>query len=198
MKLQTSVIFIGLLLAGICCKTKQPVESTANTSTEKVKSESNSAHVNVDVVEGLNLGNKAPEFEMLDVNDKPFKLSSLKGKMVLIDFWASWCMPCRAENPSVVEAYNKYQTIPFKEGNGFEVLSVSLDSKKDAWVKAIAKDGLKWPYHVSDLMGWNNAVAQRYNITTIPNNFLINGDGIIVAKNLRGENLLNKIESLKK
>lgn len=196
MKLQISIIFFGLFTCVMSCKSKQTVKTTA--VTEPVKTENHINPVKVDVVEGLNLGNKAPEFEMMGTNDQPLKLSSLKGKMVLIDFWASWCMPCRAENPSVVEAYNKYQTTEFKEGKGFTVLSVSLDSKKEAWIKAIEKDGLKWPYHVSDLMGWNNAVAQRYNITTIPNNFLINGEGIIVAKNLRGENLLMKIESLKK
>lgn len=165
------------------------VKQTTISTTEPV--------VKVDVVEGLNLGNKAPDIEMANTKGEILKLSSLEGKVVLIDFWASWCGPCRQENPTVVKAYNTYHTGKFKEGNGFEVFSVSLDSNKDAWLKAIEKDQLVWPYHVSDLQYWNNAAARQYGVTGIPTNVLINGKGIIVAKNLRGEALLNALEQFK-
>jgi peroxiredoxin len=105
---------------------------------------------------------------------------------VLVDFWASWCRPCRAENPNVVKVYNK-----FKNKN-FTVLGVSLDQEKAAWVKAIEKDKLTWT-HVSDLQQWNNAVAQLYRVQSIPQNFLIDPNGNIVAKDLRGEDLEKKL-----
>ena len=137
------------------------------------------------------IGSMAPDFIQKDVDDRPVKLSDFKGKYVLLDFWASWCGPCRAENPNVVKAYNKY-----KDKN-FTVLSVSLDQpgKKDAWLAAIKKDSLSWT-QVSDLMFWNNAVAKQYAITSIPQNFLIDPTGKIVAKNLRGETLNKKLEEL--
>ncbi len=137
------------------------------------------------------IGEMAPEFTQNDPNGKPIKLSSFKGKYVLVDFWASWCSPCRAENPNLVKAYNKYQE------KGFEILSVSFDDAKgkNAWLAAIKKDGLIWK-HVSDLKGWKSKVAELYAIKAIPQNVLLDKTGKIIAKNLRGEALNTKLEEI--
>jgi peroxiredoxin len=137
------------------------------------------------------LGTLAPDFTQNDVDGKPVKLSSFKGKYVLLDFWASWCGPCRQENPNVVRVYNKYKT------KNFTVLGVSLDrpNGKADWLKAIKDDGLTWT-HVSDLKYWNNAAAGLYFVQSIPQNYLIDPQGKIVAKNLRGADLEAKLIEL--
>ncbi len=136
----------------------------------------------IEKLRNVQVGKPAPEIALADTNGKIFKLSELKGKYVLIDFWASWCSPCRAENPNVVAAYRKFHQ------SGFDILGVSLDKNKSHWLEAIHEDKLSW-HHVSDLQGWNNAAAKEYAINSIPSNLLIDPEGTIIHKSLRGEKL---------
>jgi thiol-disulfide isomerase/thioredoxin len=135
------------------------------------------------------VGSVAPDFAQADTSGNMISLKSFRGKYVLVDFWASWCGPCRMENPNVVEAFNKY-----KDKN-FTVLGISLDRSKDPWLQAIYQDGLAWT-HVSDLKFWSNDVARMYKISSIPQNLLLDPEGKIIAKNLRGEELQNKLKEL--
>ncbi|MDB5229347.1 MAG: thiol:disulfide interchange protein [Chitinophagaceae bacterium] len=144
----------------------------------------------IDAARATEVGKLAMNFTQNDTLGNAVSLASFRGKYVLVDFWASWCGPCRQENPNVVKAYNKY-----KDKN-FTILGVSLDDNdKESWINAIHKDGLAWT-HVSDLKYWNNAVVQQYGINAIPANFLIDPSGKIIGKNLRGEELDKKLASV--
>jgi len=144
----------------------------------------------VQVMKTVSIGQKAPDFTMNDVDGNPVSLSSKIGKkLLLVDFWAAWCGPCRGENPNVVKVYNEFHK------KGFDVFGVSLDRTKDDWTKAIADDKLTWT-HVSDLQYWNCAPAKLYAVSAIPANFLLDETGTILARNLRGDALYNKVNEV--
>jgi peroxiredoxin len=135
-------------------------------------------------------GDEAPDIVMNNANGETIRLSDLRGEVVLIDFWASWCGPCRRENPNLVRAYEKFHS------KGFEVFSVSLDSNKDKWIKAIKKDGLVWDTHVCDLQGWKNEASRAYGISSIPHAILVGKDGVIIRTHIRGAALETELEKL--
>lgn len=147
---------------------------------------------------GTQYGLRAAEVELPGIDGSDIALSSLHGKIVLLDFWASWCPPCRKENPELVKLYNKYKDTEFVNGNGFGIYSVSLDRNKEAWEKAIEDDKLSWTTHVSDLKGARTEPALEYGVQAIPSSFLLDQNGVIIGVNLRGEKLASTIAELVK
>jgi thiol-disulfide isomerase/thioredoxin len=136
----------------------------------------------------LKKGDLAPDFTVFDPNGKELKLSDLRGKVVLLDFWASWCMPCRMANPELVAVYSQYKE------DGFEIFSISFDVKKEAWLKAIHNDSLYWPFHGTDYLGWDSEIGLLYNVEMIPTAYLIDEDGVILENQLDVYKLRKKLK----
>ena len=142
---------------------------------------------------GLDPGDTAPELSFESPDGETIALSSLRGSMVLIDFWASWCGSCRTGNPSKVAAWHHFRDREFKNGSGFAIYSVSLDKSREAWIRAIKEDRLEWEAHVSDLKGGSSVPAAMYQVRAIPSSYLIDGDGVIIGRNLSGDLLMEAL-----
>jgi len=190
---RTYMLALGGIIGGLQVKKSPLIKSYAQRYYDKYKNSEPEAAVQIQQLlkqtATFSPGSEAPVFTMNTPDGNPLSLESLRGKVLLIDFWASWCGPCRRENPRVVEAYQKYHD------KGFDVLGVSLDKTKDRWLAAIEKDGLLW-HHVSDLKGWQNAAARLYGVRSIPHTVLLDKDGKIITRGLRGEALITKLEEI--
>lgn len=150
-------------------------------------------------LEGIEIGEKAPEITLPTVDGEDFILSQLEGKVVFVNFWASWCSPCRKKAPKLMEIYNKFRESEFDDGEkGFEIVYVSLDNNMEIWKRSIEKDNINKFINVSDIKGWRSEVAQTYNIKKIPSSLLLDGNGKILALNLNTRDLNKKLKRLKR
>lgn len=170
------VLFI--LIALFSCEKKKTEVSEVNDSIQINQN-------NPDPVIGLEIGNKAPDLNLKDSDNVYTKLSSIKSKIILIDFWASWCKPCKIENIKLKDVYSRYKDTTFKTCKGFEIYSISTDSNKNGWLMCMNQNKYNWKYNLFDSADWNMTGRYLYNITFIPMNYLIDNNGIIIAKNLR-------------
>lgn len=189
MKHPTSSVSAYVLYHDVRGKTSiKALETVLNKLSPKAKANffGNELQAEINATKATAMGKIAPDFIQNDTSGKPVSLRDFRGKYLLIDFWASWCIPCREENPTLIKAFKEFQD------KNFAILSVSLDSDKDKWLQAIKKDNLIWT-QVSDLKFWDNEVAKQYNIQSVPYNLLLNPDGVIIAKNLRGEEVEKKL-----
>jgi peroxiredoxin len=186
-----SIIASYALISNMYRYDLKELKELRNQFTETVRASKYAIQISekITALENSKVGKEAPLFTMKDVNEQPISLKSYRGKVVLVDFWASWCNPCRQENPNVVRAYNEYHA------KGFDILGVSFDTDKEKWLQAIKDDGLVWK-HVSDLKGWANAAGKLYAVTSIPHSVLLDENGVIIAKNLRGDELQKKLKEI--